>query len=616
TSWADPCDLQYALGTLAGSNSELWVRAGVYTPGTSDRNTTFEMKNGIAIYGGFAGTETVRGQRNSNPATNGTVLSGDIGTIGVIADNVYRVVSAFGVSPSAVLDGFTVTGGNANGGTGHGGGIFIQDGSPTFANLIINNNVASANGGGVFVLSLGTVRTSYSSPSFTNVTISNNTAARGGGLYTQNSSPVLADVTFSGNTATSGAGGGMNNQVLNEATDEYSLPLLTNVTFSGNTANGGGGLFNNHSYPILTNVTFSGNTANIRGGAILNEGANPILRNVTITGNTAPAGFGGSIRNVQNAVFAPSNPQIYNSILWGNGTDEITSDGTGSTTVVDSVVQGGFAGTNVLTANPNLGVLANNGGNTQTHAISAGSSALDAGGVNSVCASTDQRGVVRPQGAGCDMGAYEYQAPPAVTPTNTTANTPTVTATFTPTASNTPTITPSNTPTPTRTPTASATPVPTNTPLPGANDVMYMSSTSSGTAGSVSFNDEDILSYNRATGTWAMYFDGSDVGVSGDVNAFTLMADGSILLSLDAAATVGSLGTVDDSDVVRFIPTSLGTNTAGSFTMYFDGSDVGLSTNEEDIDSVGFAPDGRLIIGTIDTVSVTGASGSGEDLLA
>jgi predicted outer membrane repeat protein len=305
-------------------------------------------------------------------------LSGDIGTVGAVADNVYNVVSAFSVSGSAVLDGFTVTAGNSNGGIGHGGGIYIQDGSPSFANLVVSNNTASANGGGVFVLSIASLRVNYSSPTFTNVMISNNTSARGGGLYTQNSSPVLFNVTLSGNTATGGAGGGMNNQVLNEATDEYSIPMLTNVTFSGNTANGGGGIFSNHSNPVLTNVTFSGNTANIRGGAILNEGASPVFQNVTFSGNTAPAGLGGTMRNIQNAISAPSHPQFYNSILWGNGSEEITSDGTGSVTLIDSIVQGGcpVGGicTNVINANPNLSTLANNGGFTQTRALGVGSS--------------------------------------------------------------------------------------------------------------------------------------------------------------------------------------------------------------------------------------------------
>jgi hypothetical protein len=460
-SWATAYpNLQDAL-TASSAGDEVWVAVGTYYPDdgagqTNDsRTSTFRLKSGVAVYGGFAGTETARSQRN--PSVNVTVLSGDLGASGATADNAYQVVSIIGsLADVYVLDGFTITGGNSNGSSGHGGGIYIQNASPALTNLVVTNNQASANGAGVYVTSLASVRASYSSPSFTNVVISNNTAARGGGLYTQNSSPVLNNVSFLGNTATSGAGGGMNNQVLNASTDEYSIPLLNSVTFSGNSARGGAGLFNNHSYPLLTNVTFSGNAASIRGGAVLNEGASPTFRNVTFSGNSAPAGTGGAIRNVINASGAVSNPQIYNSISWGNGTDEITSDGTGSTTVVDSIVQGGFSGVNVLNVNPLLAPLANNGGFTQTHALSAGSPAVDAGGVNSVCATNDQRGVTRPQGSACDMGAYEYDS--AVQPTATAMPSPT----FTPTVAPSSTPTPGPTSTPTQTlppPTATSTPV-------------------------------------------------------------------------------------------------------------------------------------------------------------
>jgi len=113
-----------------------------------------------------------------------------------------------------------------------------------------------------------------------------------------------------------------------------------------------------------------------------------------------------------------------------------------------------------------------------------------------------------------------------------------------------------------------------------------------------------------------MYFDGSDVGITGDIDAFALMPDGTILISLDADGTVGSLGVVDESDIIQFTPTSLGTTTAGTFTLYFDGSDVSLTTSAEDIDSIDFAPDGRLIIGTGGSFSVTGVSGGDEDLIA
>jgi hypothetical protein len=205
--------------------------------------------------------------------------------------------------------------------------------------------------------------------------------------------------------------------------------------------------------------------------------------------------------------------------------------------------------------------------------------------------------------------AYDGEIPaaPKLVITYTTGNAPTATQTST------------NTPTPTQTiipmPTSTNTPTPTNTPLPVGSDVIYVSSTSNGNSGGVAYNDEDIVAHDTSTGAWSMYFDGSDVNVTGDVDSFALMPDGSLLLSLDAAATVGSLGTVDDSDILRFIPTSTGATTAGTFAWYFDGSDVGLTTDAEDIDAIDFAPNGRLVISTLGSFGVTGASGNDEDLL-
>jgi hypothetical protein len=159
------------------------------------------------------------------------------------------------------------------------------------------------------------------------------------------------------------------------------------------------------------------------------------------------------------------------------------------------------------------------------------------------------------------------------------------------------------------------TPTATNTPF-GGGDQLYLSSNTNGTAGGVAFADEDILQLNRVTNVWSMYFDGSDVGITSEVDAFALLPDGTILLSLDADVTVAGFGTVDDSDVIRFTPTSLGSTTAGTFTWYFDGSDVGLTTSAEDVDAIDFAPDGRLIISTLGSFGVSGVSGNDEDLLA
>lgn len=197
-----------------------------------------------------------------------------------------------------------------------------------------------------------------------------------------------------------------------------------------------------------------------------------------------------------------------------------------------------------------------------------------------------------------------------------------------PTATNTPIPGPTNTPTntpipPTATntavpPTATNTPIPptpTNTPVPGGDDVIYVSSTTDGNAGGVAFADEDILAFDTGSGTWSMYFDGSDTGVTNDVNAFTLLSDGTILISFNTGTNVPGVGTVDDSDIVLFTPTSLGANTAGTFSFFFDGSDVGLTLNGEDIDAIGVSTDGKLVISTTGSYSVSGASGADEDLI-
>jgi len=152
-----------------------------------------------------------------------------------------------------------------------------------------------------------------------------------------------------------------------------------------------------------------------------------------------------------------------------------------------------------------------------------------------------------------------------------------------------------------------------------SGNTIFVSSTSGGNAGGVNFKDEDILAYETDNGIWTMYFDGSDVGLSGsgarDVDAFHLLPNDDILFSVVSPTTLPDVGEVDDSDIVRFIPSSLGPNTGGTFELYFDGSDVGLSTNGEDIDAIHVLDNGDLIISTKGNYSVSGVSGGDEDLL-
>ncbi len=158
--------------------------------------------------------------------------------------------------------------------------------------------------------------------------------------------------------------------------------------------------------------------------------------------------------------------------------------------------------------------------------------------------------------------------------------------------------TPEPTAEPTATPDSTPTPValPTATPLPGA-PVYYLSSTTEGTVGGVAFADEDLLSFDTATGQWALFLDGSDIGLeAGDVDAADLLPDGSILLSLDNPLALPGLETVDDSDILRFVPTTGGADTTGALSLYFDGSDVDLARDSEDVSAVAHTADGGLLI--------------------
>ncbi len=443
-TWANAfTDLQSAI-VAASSGDEIWVAAGTYKPTTgTDRSISFTLKNGVAIYGGFDGTETTLSQRDY--ATNVTILSGDIGTIGVNADNSYHVVIGSNTDSATTLDGFTITKGNADTASPlyYGGGLYSHLGNLTLSNLIFKENSA-AFGGGMF--SEGYAIWSVARPTLTNVTFLNNSASgEGGGMENRDySQPTLTNVSFISNISNR-SGGGM----LNLGNCDS---ILRNVTFSNNTAVAGGGLSNLDSSSTLANVTFDNNTSSDWAGGMDNAGnGTTILTNVTFRGNSA-TGFGGAISNhVDNAELILINVtingnsagtygdgvyngggilNIRNSILHGNGEEIYDDDINGTETVTYSIVQGGYAGLGNLDTDPLLGPLQNNGGSTRTMALALGSPAIDAAD-DSICPDLDQRGLVRPQGTHCDMGAYEYESVLGITHTPTIFP-PTLTATSTP----------------------------------------------------------------------------------------------------------------------------------------------------------------------------------------
>jgi hypothetical protein len=295
---------------------------------------------GVELYGGFSGTETIRSERDSDPYTNETVLSGDIGTPNFAGDNTYHVLTGSGVGPSAVLDGFTVTKGQANGTEFEdrdGGGVYNDTGSPTFRNCLFTGNRAQDDGGALY-------NRSQSSPSITDCSFVKNTADFGGGAIRNifDSNPHFENVQFTGNSAGLTAGALSNfdsrpNLINVEFTDNVSgfsggaidnydsSPILVNVRFAGNEADyRGGAMANDDSDPSITNALFSGNAAE-DGGAVHNETSSPIFVNTTFSGNRAVDRFGNGIGGAL-ANTSGSFPQIRNSILWGNRAAETGSE--------------------------------------------------------------------------------------------------------------------------------------------------------------------------------------------------------------------------------------------------------------------------------------------------
>jgi uncharacterized protein YjiK len=150
---------------------------------------------------------------------------------------------------------------------------------------------------------------------------------------------------------------------------------------------------------------------------------------------------------------------------------------------------------------------------------------------------------------------------------------------------------------------------------PPTTNAIYLSLASSGayTVGNLAgVHDEDII-YLDGT-SWSMFFDGSDVSVTTELDAFHIVDSNTILFSLASAAPVGSLGTVDDFDIVQFDGT-FGAATSGTFSLFLDGPSVGLDTSGEDIDAIDVLPDGRLLVSATGNAGVVSGARD-EDLLA
>jgi hypothetical protein len=358
SSWANASsDLQAMID--ATGVEQVWVASGRYT--RTSGGSSFVMKNNVAVYGGFVGSETSLAAR---PAVNpvGGQLSSTTLTVGsgggrVIENNNNELTA------TAQLYGVVITGGSSS---DFGGGIYNRSSSPSFTNCTITNNTATS-GGGIYNIGSNSL--------FTNCAITNNTATNGGGIHNAGSSPSFANCAITNNTAPNGVGGGITNR--------SSTSTLINCLLAANSANLGGAMRNDFS-------------------------SRPQLTNCTLTANRA--GAGAALINYES-----SQPQLTNCILWDNQETANTSinndNGTGVTASYCLIGSGenDFTGANNLVATVSPFV------STTDFRLRAGSPAIDAGDPASTTATSGTTALAgNPrffQNGRIDIGAYEDQTP-------------------------------------------------------------------------------------------------------------------------------------------------------------------------------------------------------------
>lgn len=324
----------------AQSGDEIWVAQGTYFPDEGDaqrlgsRDEVFHVPDGVSIYGGFDGTETSRSNRNPDPATNGTVLSSDIGTTGDAADNSFTLVVLCNAGSSTTLDGLTVRGAQRAlllGGTntqkrsaresigcdyrGDGwevqdsGGIWISGGAPVIRNVISTNNTSDF-GGGITIVD-------GAEPTLQSVTLSDNLGrSNGGGLLCDSSAPVVIDVTVRDNIAGDsfpGLGAGI---FLTDCDGRYERLILSRNFADENTDGGGGGAWIEGGAPVLTDIDIFDNGAGLQGGGLFLRSSNATIIGADIRANE-------TVYNVPAMSIDGGAPFIANAVISGHAADAI-----------------------------------------------------------------------------------------------------------------------------------------------------------------------------------------------------------------------------------------------------------------------------------------------------
>jgi len=373
--------VEEAVAQASGSSITILVPAGTFPLKLGVLSLT---TNAITIQGANGGATTVDGRN---------------------ASQVFNVSS----DATVTLDRLTITNGNG----GLGGGI-ENAGALTVTNSTVRSSVAGV-GGGAYNLETGTL-------ALANSRVTQNVAGGNGGGIANNGGTLLVSLsTVSANKA-GRAGGGIVN-LFGTATISQST-VADNAT-AGKRSEGGGGIANGDGILTVDRSTISGNATNSSNGgsAVLNI-LTTSISNSTISGNTAPDGSGALLNadtmTLSYVTIASNSFAVVNTAsLTATGT--IIADSTGGQNCFGNRIQEpqGFnldsgnscrlsQPTDLTNTDPLLARLADNGGATETQALRAGSPAIDRGGSSgNGCPPIDQRGVSRPQGPACDVGAFE-----------------------------------------------------------------------------------------------------------------------------------------------------------------------------------------------------------------
>ncbi|MFT3979492.1 MAG: choice-of-anchor Q domain-containing protein [Ferruginibacter sp.] len=421
TSWATAKrDLQEAINA-ASYGSQIWVKKGTYNP-TKDqygnlnptnsniRHRTFTLKNGVKVYGGFAGNETTLSSRDI--ALNITILSGDLYNNDVVTgsgpslsivnieDNSFHVIVCQNCNNTTLLDGFTIRGGYANAqststtmygsfNNKQGAGMFIKDADINVANCIFKNNYTFRRGGGLNIsgncqntisdcvfeanrsgaiaagMAIGSLPITKSTIIYKCKFLGNVANTDGAGITILNISAQVTDCFFSNNYAFEGGGG--------VAVANYVYPAnivkITKAAFVNNTALEGAGVYITEGNCQITNAIFTGNTATTAGGGgIICKGNIPTsIINCTFYKNVAP------LKGAAITYLTAAGGVINNCILWNNtGIRELGSDNTtGSKVTINNSIIKDATGSPLTLPNVNMGT-----GNLNSYPIFANLSSL------------------------------------------------------------------------------------------------------------------------------------------------------------------------------------------------------------------------------------------------